>query len=323
MKIHVLLAVLVAGGCHVSAFASDSDGSTDPTNHGHPKISNYIYVSGSGYSLNVKPYHWQSTPPAGATQWVTNDVNETNIDARMAPVQSVAGKFLAGTGGFYKSIPPATTRTELWHPVNEPLRDGRVAFAVNFALIASGSNRVSDNFGWAFKGDSGSVLFQILFQPVSKDPKLGLDIWVYDLNGVGKNTNLTIHYGEKYKFAIDIDHASRSYNASISSRSSSRKFSGNLKNAHGKRRFTADKDGPLPKAPPSTDDNDDPFPVITSVAAVWSLNSDAPSSYGDNYMLFDNYTVIPEIGGRVLGPGIPEKRSFLIPDPIPLPVTSH
>jgi len=232
-------------------------------------------------------------------------------------------KSWAATGGVYDSTHPAAPRTQLWHPLSEAGHNGHTFFFVDFAVVPSTSTRVDDTFGWAFKEPNGATLFQILFKPDGTNSRRTLEVWEYDRNGEGTKTPLTIICAEKYNLSIDINLAAWSYSGTLTSKTNACNFSGSIT---GRRAGNGSgKDFKETMSPAEDGSAKDPAPQVGSVAAVWSLNGPGVENYGDNYMVFTDYDVVPEPDGW--GSRMPGNKGdqppVILPPPQPVPVTSN
>jgi hypothetical protein len=174
--------------------------------------------------------------------------------------------FLGGQAAYIGLFPlaPPVGSLSVWQPINySPLAAGMpvVKFSVSMAIIDS-TNGYWDNFRWSVYNIQGTKLFGLDFDNFYQDISYVLGSTNFVLTGITFSNNVI------YTLGITMDFARNNWSATLDGLS-------------------------LVAGEPIT--TTDAALNLGDIDAVWFIND--VNSPGDNFMVFDNYTVTAEAAG--------------------------
>ena len=217
---------------------------------------------------------------SGQDGWMTNDIDtgqgfgETNgFGTLRVPVDGSSTAAILG-GYLQSSFPPGLHDIFLWKPVN--VTGSAMEFSVDFVFVKSSSSgpfSVGDTFGWAVRDANGDEIFKLAFEPTSFTNRL--EIVSYDALGMRLSSGLDFFSGSLYTIEISM----------FPELSGGERVIARLV-AAGTSFLLADRFLPTGS-----------ISAVEQIAANWKIMDPAvgaeglPSSYGSNFMMFDNYSV--------------------------------
>ncbi len=218
------------------------------------------------------PTYNHSFQLAGQDGWTIND-----------PVPDVSnfafwnGSYAGLLGGIYSA--PNTTQVALSHPFSAPA--GGVMFDVDFLVqdVVGSPHPQRDSFGWSFQTTGPGDVFRVAFEPTGIATQL--EIAWYDNANVRHTllpTSQDILYRGNYHLSVDFTDSGPNlgFTASITG-TNTVTWTDSLVGAGGQN--------------------------LTSFAAEWNLSSVMVSEAGDNFMIFDGLSIIPEPSTSFLSAG--------------------
>jgi hypothetical protein len=260
MKNAIAIAVATALSFTVSATASAAGYSTNFND----LLTNQSLSGQDGWETN-DPYNDAGTPSD-----FSDDFGQADSVEEIAP-----GDNIARLGGIYFPGNPVTHVSHAFDLSSSDL----IAFNTLLLITPSSDGLAQDTFGWTFQTTSGSDVFSLRFTP-SGSTFLTAD-W-FNSSGVEQANSLdvvNIQYGTYYQLAININKSTNQFNAFISAEDGSGTEPVVINGDLGSQSLGANDIGRL--------------------AATWILaNPSTPGTQqanaGDNSMVFDNVSVVPE-----------------------------
>ncbi|HWB07135.1 MAG TPA: PEP-CTERM sorting domain-containing protein [Verrucomicrobiales bacterium] len=214
--------------------------------------------SGAGYSTNFNSGYDSSQAVAGQNGWTIND-STTDLSFFVTYNTTDA----AAIGGYYTS--PALGNVRLSHSLSLPLV--QTSLGADFAIVPSTVTFPGrDTFGWSVYNGSGLNLLTIQFEPDSVNQTL-LNITWSTGAGSATTTGWAVQYDGPYSLQV----------AFASGGGSDATFTASITGAN-----TVSFNGSLPGMANET------------VGSIGQHFVQQAAAAGDNYMLFDNLSVVPE-----------------------------
>ncbi len=183
------------------------------------------------------------------------------------------GSLAGAVGGYFST--PTLRHADFQHGCGEPLAG--ITFRVDLAFINSGACEPGqtpgidcfpgrDAFGWTFRDAGGAELMRVAFEPT---PLNRMEIVWYDGSGTRISTDKDLFYGATYSLRVHFEAVGPDivFNAAIHS-GSTLSFQGTL----------AGKSGA----------------TLDSIGFDFDVSGATPGEAGDNMMVFNRLSVIPE-----------------------------
>ncbi|MBP7949786.1 MAG: PEP-CTERM sorting domain-containing protein [Verrucomicrobiales bacterium] len=225
----------------------------------------------SAASLTTGNFAGYNTAPGddlvGQHSWASND----NTDDLTFFV-TLNGNNAAGVGGLWSA--PALRNVDVYNSYGGSLVG--TTFDVNFYLSGSTPGFPDrDSFGWTFKEGSNTLL-RIAFEPnLNPGGENKMEVVWYNPSGTRTSSGFDIFYGSSYSLSVDFlgSGADATFNAAVTGGG------------------TIPMSGTLAGKGAST---------LQTVGADFDVTDADPGNSGDNYMAFNQLTVVPEPGSVTL-----------------------
>lgn len=217
---------------------------------------------------------------SGQDGWITNDIDsdqgfgETNgLGTLTVPTYGSSAAAIVG-GYLQASFPPGLHDIFLWRPVD--VHGATLEFSVDLVLVKSsttGPFSPADSFGWAVRDVNSNEIFKLSFEPTSVVNRR--EIVSYDSLGNRISSGLDLFTGSLYTIEISM----------FSNDAGGERVVAKLV-AGGASFAIADRILPLGS-----------ISATKQIAANWKILDPSvgpnglPSSFGSNFMMFDNYRV--------------------------------
>ena len=224
--------------------------------------------------------------------WVTSDANQRDdiLASSNNAYSGYSGDSWGAMGGELGN--PSQAEVELYNPVKiGSAFTMSMEFVVTSSTAASG-NPINDTFGLTFRNTSNNLLFQILFTPDAGSPNSLLDV-VWNDGGSNSSQQLQIDRNAAYNIQVTGNLAAATFQSTVSvasNPSSQGSFSGSMASTG---------------------------QTLSAAALTWQTAT--ASAPGNNLLLFNNYSVIPEpsalisflLGGATLVLWRPRRKRFI------------
>jgi hypothetical protein len=288
-RLHV--ALLLTLGCGISASASDWSSGTFNTNNG------WIRNDALAYEVRGEPETGQNYDSEASAQWYTDDPfsgalsnGATSILRHIAAwtfgtSQEGHNSVLFGGYGLQSDILPGIASPSIYRSFSAFDVGERVVFTVDFGLIpSSGSYPNEDRFGFnLLNGDANVSLAKIVFDPaasVTGPSGIGMQ-WISD--GV-TNSIAQIAYGALYRMTATLEGSA--FDLEMAGLAAQTNGIGVVTNYVTTSSFLLVSGGDISGDLTAAD--------FQTVSMDWDLASGDPATPGDNYLLVNNVSVVPE-----------------------------
>jgi len=247
------------------------------------------------YQVKGEPETGQNYNDSVANQWYTDDPYNAGLDVGATSILRHITNYTLGTAGEgYNSvlfggygladgIEPGTANPSLFRSFNLLPDTESVTFSADFGLINSTLDFPNqDRFGFNLLDSTGTIsLAQFVFDPAaSSGGGLGM-LWISD----GTTNNIAdISYASLYRMSVTMEGAS--FDLTMSSLETQTNNTGAITNYLVTNSFLLVSGGAIANSLAATD--------FQTVAMNWQLFSEDSAEPGDNYMLVNNVSVVPE-----------------------------
>ncbi len=249
------------------------------------------------YEVPGEPETGQNYDSTVAKQWYTDDpFNVTLSNGATSILKHVSGwslgtaqegnnSVLLGGYGLQSDIVPGTAAPSLYRSFSAFEAGETPVFVADFGIIPStGSYPNKDRFGFSLLDATGTVsLAQFLFNPAASAFGPG-SLAVQWINGASTNDIADIAYGALYRLSVEL--TDDTFNVSMASIIAETNGLGVITNYATTNGVALVTGGAIANSLNASD--------FQTVSMDWQLLSEDPDEPGDNYMLVNNVSVVPE-----------------------------
>jgi len=290
-RLHVLI---ILGGSFLLASGSSAAEWTTGTFNTN---SGWIRNDALAYQVTGQPETGQNYDTPVTDQWYTDDPYNPGLDVGATSVLKLISGWtlgnladgnnsvLFGGYGLADGIAPGSANPSIYRSFSEFAPAVNPILVADFGLIPStGLAPSKDRFGFTLLDSAGTVsLAQFLFNPAAGlfgPNSLGVQ-WV---SGGVTNDIANISYGALYRLTVEL--SDETFNMSIASVIAQTNEVGVVTNYATTNGVTLVSGGAIANSLSASD--------FQTVAMNWQLLSEDPADPGDNYMLVNSVSVVPE-----------------------------
>lgn len=292
MPLRILSAVVLAG-----ILSSGRLLAVEWTTGNFDTNSGWIRNDALAYELSGQPETGQNYTSPLSDQWYTDDpFNAGPSNGATSVLKLIAGWTLGDANAGYNSvlfggygladgIVPGTSSPSIYRSFSAFGGGTNPIFVADFGIIAStGLAPNQDRFGFTLSDSSGTTsLAEFVFNPAASlfgPGALGVQ-WV---SGASTNDIANISYGALYRLTVELNNDT--FDMSMASLIAETNGVGVVTNFVPTNGVTLVNDGAIANSLTAAD--------FQTVSMNWDLLSGDPNDAGDNYLLVNNVSVVPE-----------------------------